>query len=415
MYAVGLFAVPMSHAASEVKAPGSGGVSDPAVEVVHFWVSNSEKKSLDVYRRAWKNQGGRWNDVPTKDKASEVKLVTDRVANGYPPSVMQWHANEGSKELPAMGVVQDIEEVATADGWRNFLPANIVDQISYKGRVYFAPVNIHAENWLWYSKKIFDKLKLPAPNTWEGLLASAAKIKAAGHTPIALGEGAWEISLIFNDIIYSLYGHDAYARLMSGGDPQSAMSPNMLKALGMLRRLSAFAEPVRKNKTWADATLSVGQGRAAMQFMGDWAKGELTEAGLTLGKDYQCLLAPGTESVYFVVVDAFAFPVTNHESDRRAQLLFVRQLMDTQNQLAFNRIKGSIPVRTDIQRSHLDSCGKIGLDLMSRKGKQVSAQSMTMPSHMSEGWIGVVADFFNDPKMSPEAAQRQLAEVLSQK
>jgi glucose/mannose transport system substrate-binding protein len=398
-----------------LNAFASDGVTAPSVEVVHFWVSASEKKSLDVYRRAWKSQGGRWNDVPTKDKASEVKLVTDRVANGYPPSVMQWNANEGSKELPAMGVVQDIEEVATADGWRHFLPINIVDQISYKGRIYFAPVNIHAENWLWYSKKIFDKLKLPTPNTWEGLLASAAKIKAAGYTPIALGDGPWEISLIFNDIIYSLYGHEDYVRLMSGVDPQAAMSPNMGKALGMLRRLSAFVEPIRKSKTWADATLSVGQGRAAMQFMGDWAKGELTEAGLALDKDYQCLLAPGTESVYFVVVDAFAFPVTNHESDRRAQLLFARQLMDTQNQLAFNRIKGSIPVRTDIQRHQLDSCGKIGLELMSRKGKQVSAQSMTMPSHMSEGWIGVVADFFNNPKVTPEAAQRQLVEVLSQK
>ena len=50
---------------------------------------------------------------------------------------------------------------------------------------------------------------------------------------------------------------------------------------------------------------------------------------------------------------------------------------------------------------------------MSRKGVQVSAQSMTMPSQMSQGWIEVVADFFNDPRMTPESAQRQLADVLS--
>lgn len=40
---------------------------------------------------------------------------------------------------------------------------------------------------------------------------------------------------------------------------------------------------------------------------------------------------------------------------------------------------------------------------------------MTMPSQMSQGWIEIVAEFFNDPKMTSESAQRQLADVLTQK
>jgi glucose/mannose transport system substrate-binding protein len=412
-FVTSFFSVAQAESPQAPASPNSA--SQPTVEVIHFWISQSENKALNVYRGAWKDLGGKWNDLPVKDKDSELKLVTDRIANGYPSTVMQWNANEGSKELPAMGVVQDIEEVATADRWRDFLPANVVEQISYKGRIYFAPTNIHAENWLWTNRKIFDQLRLPLPSSWESLIDSAKKIKAAGHKAVALGSGAWEISLIFNDILYSLYGHTAYTNLMSGGNPQAAMKPEMLKALGILRQISSFAEPTRTGKTWADATLAVGRGTAAMQFMGDWAKGELTEAGLAADKDFRCTLAPGTESVYFVVVDAFAFPVTNNDQDRRSQLLFARQVMKTGNQLAFNRIKGSIPVRTDIQRNNLDSCGKIGLDLISRKGGQVSAQSMTMPSQMSKGWIDVVADYFNDPKMTPESAQRQLAEVLSQK
>jgi len=407
--------LPVAHAQPSASLAAQNSAFQPTVEVIHFWVSQSEKKALDAYRRAWKDLGGKWNDLPTKDKQAELTIVTDRIANGYPPTVMQWFGNEGGQELPEMGVVQDIEEVATADHWRDFLPRNVVDRISYKGRIYFAPTNIHAENWLWTSKKIFDQLKLPSPTSWDSLLDSAAKIKAAGYTPIARGSGTWETSLIFNDIVYSVYGAEAYVRLMSGSDPQAAMKPEMLKALGILRRLSAFVEPARVGKTWADATLSVGRGRAGMQFMGDWAKAELTEAGLAADKDFRCTLAPGTESVYFVVVDAFAFPITSNANDRRSQLLFARQVMNIDNQLAFNRVKGSIPVRTDIQRKNLDACGKIGLDLMSRKGGQVSVQSMTMPSQMSQGWIEIVADYLSDPRMTPESAQRQLADVLSQK
>lgn len=189
----------------------------------------------------------------------------------------------------------------------------------------------------------------------------------------------------------------------------------MLKALDILRRLSVYVDPTRTGKTWVDATLSMGRGRAGMQFMGDYAKGELKEAGLAVDKDFRCSLAPGTESIYFVVIDAFAFPVTNNEQVRRSQRLFARQIMNVDNQLAFNRIKGSIPPRTDIQRNNLDTCGKVGLDLISRQHGQVFAQSMLMPPQMSQGWIDIVADYFNNPKISPEKAQRQLAEVLSQK
>ena len=407
--------LPLAHAESSPPLASRNSALQPSVEVIHFWISPSENKALNVYRQAWKSLGGKWDDIPTKDKQTELTMVSDRVANGYPPTAMQWHANEGGKELLAMGVVQDIEDVAVADHWRDFLPRNVIDQISYKGRIYLAPTNIHAENWLWTNKKIFDQLKLPSPTSWNSVLDSAAKIKAAGYTPIALGLGTWEISLIFNDIVYSAYGAEGYARLMSGSDPNAAMAPTMLKALGILRRLSAFVGTARTGKTWADATISVGRGRAGMQFMGDWAKGELTEAGLVVDKDFRCTLAPGTESVYFVVIDAFAFPVTNNEHERRSQLLFARQLMNIDNQLAFNRVKGSIPVRTDIQRKNLDACGKIGLDLISRQGGQVSVQSMVMPSQMSQGWIDIVADYFNDPNIAPVRAQRQLADVLSQK
>ena len=38
------------------------------------------------------------------------------------------------------------------------------------------------------------------------------------------------------------------------------------------------------------------QGKAGMQFMGDWAKGEFTAAGLTPGKDYGCTVLGDTAS-----------------------------------------------------------------------------------------------------------------------
>lgn len=387
----------------------------PTVEVAHFWIAPSENKALDVYRRAWTAAGGRWTDTTAVSRTAELQMVLDRIANGYPPTVMQWNAHEGSQELSEKGVVQDIEAVATADHWRDFLPASILESITYKGRVFLAPTNIHAENWLWTNRKIFDQLGLEPPRSWDEVLSSAEKIAAAGYQPIAMGNGPWEASLIFNTIIYAAYGHDDYVRLMKGADAQAVMDDRMIQALELLRRLKPYISTDRADKTWAGASRAVGEGRAAMQFMGDWAKGELLNAGFVLGKDFRCSLTPGTADTYFLDIDAFAFPLTNRIEDQQAQMLFARKIMQMDNQVAFNAIKGGISVRTDVLRDQLDSCAQIGLDRIVKSKLTVPAQSSAMLTHLSEGWIVAVANYLNNPAITPKAAQKELYELLWQK
>ncbi len=45
------------------------------------------------------------------------------------------------------------------------------------------------------------------------------------------------------------------------------------------RRLHDYVDPGSPGRNWNDATSLVIQGKAGMQFMGDWAKGEFTAAG----------------------------------------------------------------------------------------------------------------------------------------
>ncbi|ARM92570.1 sugar ABC transporter substrate-binding protein (plasmid) [Rhizobium sp. CIAT894] len=387
-----------------------------AVDVVHFWVSKSEAAALDVFRKAWTATGNQWVDMPAENKVAVQRVVSDRIANGYAPAVMQWNANEGSRELPEMGIVQDIDDVAQADHWQDVLPATVLDRISYKGKVYFAPTNIHAENWLWTSKAALADAGVKTPQSWDELFDAAEKIKATGRLPIALGGSRWEVSLIFNDIVYHKFGPEGYARLMSG-DAALVQDPRMIEALELLLRLSNYVEPIeqRKDKTWADATAAVGQGKAGMQFMGDWAKGELVARGYSVDKDFDCSLVPGTSIAYFMVIDAFAFPLTNRDGTAEAQQAFARMVLDRDNQVAFSRIKGSLPVRTDVDPSGLDRCGKLGLEMIKAKKGEVSAQSQAMPAQMSEGWIAVVGDFFNNRDMSPQEVQKRLHDLLMQR
>ncbi|MCZ7450796.1 ABC transporter substrate-binding protein [Agrobacterium rhizogenes] len=396
-------------------ATAAGADDGMSVDVVHFWVSKSESAALDVLRNSWSAAGNQWADIPVENKIAEQRLVSDRIANGYAPAAMQWNANEGSRELPEMGVVQDIDDVALAEKWHDVIPASVLARISYRGKVYFAPTSIHAENWLWTSTKLFKDIAVTIPRSWDEIFDTAEKIRASGKIAIALGGKPWETSLIFNDIIFEVFGAEGYKRLISG-DPALVQGPQMAEALTILRRLSRYAAPYeeRKGKTWADATAAVGAGEAGMQFMGDWAKGELLARGYRVGDDFDCSLVPGTSIAYFMVVDAFAFPIANRDGVADAQRAFARMILNRENQVAFSRIKGSLPVRVDVDPTALDRCGKLGLEMIRAKKGEVSAQSQAMPSQMSEGWIGIIGDYFNDETISPEQTQQRLLELLSQ-
>ncbi|MBB5550910.1 hypothetical protein GGI59_003121 [Rhizobium lentis] len=62
---------------------------------------------------------------------------------------------------------------------------------------------------------------------------------------------------------------------------------------------------------------------------------------------------------------------------RKVGQAFARMVLDRDNQVAFSRIKGSLPV--------LDRCGKLGLEMIKAHKGEVSAQSLAMPTQMSEG------------------------------
>ncbi|MGO7047771.1 ABC transporter substrate-binding protein [Rhizobium johnstonii] len=45
----------------------------------------------------------------------------------------------------------------------------------------------------------------------------------------------------------------------------------------------------------------------------------------------------------------------------------------------------------------------------------MSAQSQAMPTQKSEGWNGIVSDFFNNRNMSPQGVQQRLHDLLIQR
>ena len=86
------------------------------------------------------------------------------------------------KALQGLGLASDMTSIATT-----------TTQAQFAGTVPSVPFQMNIEG-LFYNKKIFAKYGIGVPTTFTQLLADAAKLKAAGVTPIsASGSSGWTI------------------------------------------------------------------------------------------------------------------------------------------------------------------------------------------------------------------------------
>jgi glucose/mannose transport system substrate-binding protein len=248
--------------------------------------------------------------------------------------------------------MEPLTQLYKSQGLNEKFPKQLIALVSYQGQPYSVPVNVHRNGVLWYNKKIFDENGLTAPDTWDAFLADAEKLKAKGITPLALGDkDKWESLQLFEDILLATLGPSEYKALWAGTFPWT--SPKVTQALQTMQRVLAYVNDDHATLSWDQASGLVLRGKAAMNVMGDWAKGYFTSNGWQVGTDFGWAPAPGTKGSFIVVTDTFGLP--KKVKNRQAALDWLGVLASVPGQDAFNPKKGSIPARIDADKSLYDA------------------------------------------------------------
>jgi len=390
------------------------------VEVVHWWTSGGEAAALNVLKQDMQKRGYGWKDSPVAggggDQARTV--LRARVAAGNPPEAMQmlgFIITDYAEE----GLLGDLTPVATKEGWANVVPGPLQKFDEYKGRWVAAPVNIHRTNWIWANKKIFDELKITPPKTFDELLVAAEKIRKAGYIPLAHGGQPWQDATIFDSAVMSAGGPEFYRKALIELDPNALGSKTMEKAFEQMQKLRGLVDPNFPGRDWNLATAMVINGKAGMQIMGDWAKGEFLNAGKKPGVDFLCFQYPGTEGDFSFNSDAFAMFKVGKEQ-QAGQLALASAIMDKNFQEQFNLKKGSIPARMDISDANFDLCGKksmADLKIALKNNAMVGsfAHGHAVPESIKGAMIDVVTKFFNSGKNPADATKQLVAAVAASK
>lgn len=387
----------------------------PQAEIMHYWVSPGEQAALHIIKKRFEAAGGEWIETPLANLDSLRSEAIDRIVEGLPPTLMQWHAGDSIMALAELGLVADLESVAQNQHWRSILPQVVLDSVTHNGRFIVVPLNAHGENWAWYNRAIYRELNLSYPDNWEEFLIQAQIIAEAGYIPLAVGASAWQVRLLFNNILVGVGGREAYMSLLDEiQSGKAALDPAvLLRTMQILGELRQYAAP-GADDTWHEATRLVINGQAAAQFMGDWAKSEFQNAGKILGQDYDCQLAPGTASSYMIVIDAFAFAKTTDSEQQAAQRLIAESLLTPEIQHDFNLAKGSIPLNKNVDLDGFDTCSRRGIAALKNDDELLLSITLVDSSHRTNVLTSRLLDFWRDTTILAEQAAEHLVAALNE-
>ena len=324
--------------------------SADVVEIYHWWSSGGEKAAIDALADVFK---AKYPDVaviqsPVAGGAGYVfqAVIKPLVLAGEAPDAFQMHAGYEGKPYYDGGYLDPITSLWNDEKWADVIPKVVQDMVKFGNDYYAVPVNIHRPNVVWYNKPLLTAHGIDPTTltTWDAFFAACDTLKAAGLTPISLGDsGKWTATHVLEQIIAS-EGIGFYQDWVNG-KVTSATDAKLLDALTKFSKYLGYVNTDHAALTWDQATAKVITGEAAFNIMGDWANGEFYVANKVYGTDYGTFPVPGTAGMYGLVIDCFQHPkgVKHPENS----LNWLKVVGSKEGQDAFNPIKGSISARTD--------------------------------------------------------------------
>ncbi|MGW6779541.1 ABC transporter substrate-binding protein [Brucella pseudogrignonensis] len=385
------------------------------VEVLHWWTAGGEAAALDVLKKDLEGKGISWTDMPVAGGGGTeaMTVLRARVTAGNAPTAVQMLGFD-IRDWAEQGALGNLDEVAGKEGWDKVIPAPLQEFAKYDGHWIAAPVNVHSTNWMWINKAALDKAGGKEPTNWDELVALLDKFKEQGITPIAHGGQPWQDATIFDAVVLS-FGPDFYKKAFVDLDPEALGSDTMKQAFDRMTKLRSYVDDNFSGRDWNLASAMVIEGKAGVQFMGDWAKGEFVKAGKKPGEDFVCMRYPETQGSVTFNSDMFAmFKVA--EDKVPAQLEMASAIESPAFQSAFNVVKGSAPARTDVPDTDFDACGKKAIaDVKEAAGKGTMLGSMAHgyanPASVKNAIYDVVTRQFNG-QLSSEDAVKELVSAV---
>ncbi|MFG6415919.1 ABC transporter substrate-binding protein [Roseateles sp. DC23W] len=389
---------------------GSAHAAD--LELLHGWTSGSEAAMVAELAAAAKRGGVDLKATAVAGSSNANTLLKARFLSGQPPALAQtdkplriWAE---AVPLADLGAAVNAEFAA--------LPHAIAAELrDASGATAAVPLNVHRLNTLWSNLRLLRAQGLAVPRDWDEFHRTAARLRAQGLLPLAIGSSAGQKLSLFVAVVLGRAGRDYFERALVQADPALLADARMAALLQEFRSLKSYTDAGQVSRDWAGATALLLQGRAVFQFTGDWANGEFQKAGWQPGRDYDCTTAPGNHGLHYFEFDRLVF--FGQAARLGAQRRLAAALLQPAVSTALARTKGGIPVRRDADLTGFNACAqRSAADF--RAGEAQGALVLALSARLGESAHGglkdVLSAYWASERMTVQQAQTRLAQALRQ-
>jgi len=343
-----------------IQAPlSSQAAGEKKLEVFSWWTSGGEAAALDALFNTYKKQNPGVEiinaTVAGGGGSAARPVLQTRLAGGNPPDTWQSHPGyELLGQYVEPGYCEEITELYKSDGWDKAFPKGVVDLMTKDGKVYAVLAGVHRGNVLWFNKKLLEKNGVTIGDKigFDEFFAACAKLKQAGIPALGVGDsGIWASAQLFENTLLGVVGPQGWSDLFSG--KMKWDDPQVKKAMDYFAKMQDYLNPDHSALSWDQAIGALMEGKVAFSSMGDWAQGEFVKANKKANEDYGWVSHPGTDGSFIVVADGFT--LAKGAPHKEATLAWLKSIGSKDAQEAFNPLKGSIPARTDVDKSKFDA------------------------------------------------------------
>jgi glucose/mannose transport system substrate-binding protein len=198
--------------------------------------------------------------------------------------------------------------------------------------------------------------------------------------------------LLFTTIVAGVGGKELYNRLYVDEDLTVFGHPKIQRVLSILAQLRAFKPLPGQIETWDHLC-------------------DLIASGMDFKDKIICSSPPEAENIFIAAIDFIAFPKVQSKEEQAGQRLLVKTVLDKDLQISFSNLKGSTPVRNDIQADKLNSCAAKRLPFLTNKQRRLLSPRMTMDENLRSALQKTLAAFWNNGDITVKQVTLQLKKL----
>ncbi|MFI8241783.1 extracellular solute-binding protein [Streptomyces sp. NPDC085866] len=288
----------------------SEGGSSSGTTTIEWWNISTTEPTKTV----WAGLAKQFEAKNPKVKVKIVQLENDAykskmtalTASGKLPDIFHTWGGGVLKQQVDAGLVEELGD--RTKPWADGLLPVAKQPYLLDNKLYGIPFDIGMIGF-WYNKALFEQAGISAPpTTWSGFLDAVRKLKAKGITPLALaGKEKWPGMYYWAYLAMRTAGVDA---LQKAGDAKDFTGAGFVEAGQHLKDLVQL-QPFQKGflgaaySTPSGQAATVGNGKAAMELMGQWAPVVEADAGKGLGTNLGFFPFPEVEGGKGAITEVF--------------------------------------------------------------------------------------------------------------